>query len=314
MSVSLRHRFEYAAARAFAALVARVPEAVAYWCARRAGDLLHLVDRRHVRIGRDNVRARYTLDDGSAPSEREVRRIVRGSFRHLVSMGVEVVRLNRTVARRGIEGVVDLEDTQNMRDAMALGKGAIVVSGHLGNWEIMAAAGMGIGVYPVSVYRPLDNPLLDVWVRSLRGGDGADGADVVEKQGAVRGLLKALRKGRLVAILVDQDPRRHGVFVPFFGTDASTIPTPAELALRTGAAIIPGFALRTGPGFRYRTWFEPALEVRPDADHEAEVLRITAELNRRLEAAIRQAPEQWLWLHRRWKTRPPAVARESLRA
>lgn len=308
MRASLRHRLEYAAARGFAGLVARLPEGVAYWCARRAGDLLHLVDRRHVRIGRENVRARYRREDGSAPDEREVRRIVRGVFRHLVSIGVEMVRLRRTVARRGIEGVVDLEDTRNLRDAMDRGKGAIVVSGHLGNWEIMAAAGMGIDVYPVSVYRPLDNPLLDAWVRSLRGSEGAD---VVEKQGAVRGLLKALRKGRLVAILVDQDPRRHGVFVPFFGTPASTIPTPAELALRTGAAIIPGFALRTGPGFRYRTWFEPALEVRPDADHDAEVLRVTAELNRRLEAAIRQAPEQWLWLHRRWKTRPPAAAGES---
>ena len=311
MSVTLRHRLEFVLARAFAAVVARLPESVAYFLARRAGDLLHAVDRRHVRIGRDNVRARYRQDDGTAPDEREVRRIVRGVFRHLVSIGVEMVRLPRTVERRGIESVVELVDTENMRAALERGKGVIVVSGHLGNWEIMAAAGMGLDVYPVSVYRPLDNPLLDAWVRSLRN---VDGADVVEKQGAVRGLLRALRKGRLVAILVDQDPRSHGVFVPFFGTDASTIPTPAELALRTGAAIIPGFALRTGPGFRYRTWFEPALEVRSDADHDAEVLRITAELNSRLEAAIRKAPEQWLWLHRRWKTRPPAAAGESSRA
>lgn len=311
MKASLRHRLEYVLARAFAGVVARVPEGLAYWCARRAGDLIHLVDGRHVRIGRGNVRAHYRHDDGSAPTEAEVRRIVRGSFRHLVAIGVEVVRLRRTVARRGIGGVVDLVDTHHMKAAMERGKGAIVVSGHLGNWEIMAAAGMGIGVYPVSVYRALDNPLLDAWIRSLRG---VDGADVVEKHGAVRGLLKALRKGRLVAILVDQDARGHGVFAPFFGAPASTIPTPAELALRTGAAIIPGFALRTGPGFRYRTWFEPALEVREDADHDAEVLRITTELNRRLEAAIRQAPEQWLWLHRRWKTRPPAAAGESTRA
>ncbi len=313
MTVSPRHRVEYVLARAFAALVARLPESLAYFAARRGGDLLHLVDRRHVRIGRDNVRAHLLGADGSPPQEREVRRIVRGVFRHLVSIGIEMVRLPRVMARGGITGpggAVSLEDSENLRAAMEGGKGAIIVSGHLGNWEIMAAAGMGQGVYPVSVYRPLDNPLLDAWVRSLRG---VDGADVVEKRGAVRGLLKALRRGRLVAILVDQDPRRHGVFVPFFGTPASTIATPAELALLTGAAIIPGFALRTGPGFRYRTWFEPALDVRPEADHEAEVLRITAELNRRLEAAIRQAPEQWLWLHRRWKTRPPAAAGESPR-
>ena len=126
MTVRLRHRLEYVVARAFAAVVARVPEGLAYFLARRGGDLLHLVDRRHVRIGRENVRARYRSDDGSAPSEAEVRRIVRGTFRHLVSIGVEVVRLPRTVARRGIEGIVDLVDTENMRAAMDRGKGAIV--------------------------------------------------------------------------------------------------------------------------------------------------------------------------------------------
>ncbi len=299
----LRHRVEYVVARAFAGVVARVPEPVAYWCARRAGDLLHAIDRRHVAIGRDNVRAHLLDASGAPPTEREVRRVVRGVFRHLVGIGVEMVRLPRTLARRGIDAVVELEGTEHLRAALDAGRGVLVVSGHLGNWEVMGAAGMGVGVHPVSVYRPLDNPLLDAWVRSLRGSEGSD---VVEKHGAVRGLLKALRAGRCVALLIDQDARGHGVFAPFFGTPASTIPTPAELALRTGAAIIPGFALRTGPGFRYRTWFEPALEVRADAEHDAEVLRVTAELNRRLERAVRRAPEQWLWLHRRWKTRPPA--------
>jgi KDO2-lipid IV(A) lauroyltransferase len=306
MTATLRHRLEYGAVRVFAALVSAVPEGAAYFLARRMGDLLHAVDARHRRTGRANLRDHYTDTHGTALTEAEVRRITRDVFRHLVSIGVEMVRLRRTVERRGISAVVDLQQTEHLRAAMERGKGAIVVSGHLGNWEIMAAAGMGLGVYPVSVYRPFDNPLIDAWVRSLRG---MEGADVVEKQGAVRGLLRALRKGRLVALLVDQNAGRHGVFAPFFGSPVSTVPTPAELALRTGAAIIPGFALRVGPGFRYRTWFEPPLEVRHDAeDKDAEVRRITAELNARLEAAIRQAPEQWLWLHRRWKTRPPARA------
>ena len=304
MKVSLRHRLEYGVARAFAAVVARIPEAAAYFMARRGGDLLHLIDRRHRRIGRANISARLLSTDGVAPDTSEVRRLTREVFRHLVSVGVEMIRLQTTMARRGVEGVVDLQDTENLRAAMDAGRGAIVVSAHLGNWEIMAAAGMGIGVFPVSVYRPLDNPLLDQWVRSLRG---VAGADVVEKKGALRGMLRALKNGRLVAVLVDQNAGRHGIAAPFFGVPVSTVPTPAELALRTGAAIIPGFALRTGPGFRYRTWFEPALEIRYDAeDREAEVLRVTTELNTRLEAAIRQAPEQWLWLHRRWKKKRPA--------
>ena len=305
MGVTLRYRLEYALARGFAALVARAPEGLAYWAARRAGDLLHMVDGRHRRIGRDNVRARLRDERGRPLDEARVRAVVRGVFRHLVSIGAEMVRLRRPLERRGIEDVVALEGTEHLRAALAAGRGAIVVSGHLGNWEVMGAAGLGVGVYPVSVYRPLDNPLLDAWVRSLRG---MEGADVVEKKGAMRGMLRALREGRVVAILVDQDPRSHGIFVPFFGVPASTIPSPAELALRTGAAIIPGFALRNGPGFRYRTWFEPPVVARADADHDSEVRRVTALLNERLEAAIRRAPEQWLWLHRRWKTRPPGEA------
>ena len=93
--------------------------------------------------------------------------------------------------------------------------------------------------------------------------------------------------------------------MPFFGTPASTIPTPAELAIRTGASIITGFALRVGPGFRYHQRYDPPLEMPATGDQEADVLAIMTELNRRLEAAIRSAPEQWLWAHRRWKTRPP---------
>ncbi len=300
--VTARHRLEYWIARSFAAVVAALPWSAAYFLARRAGDLLHLVDGRHREIARENIRARYRLEDGSALSETEVRTMVRDVFRHFVSLGVEVVRLQPEMARRPIEEFLTFEGEESLREAAESGRGAIIVSCHLGNWEIIAAAGLGIGRTPTSVYRPLDNPLLDTWVRSLRGGTGAE---VVPKSGAVRGLLRALRKGGIVAILVDQDARRHGIQVPFFGLPASTIPTPAELALRTGAAIIPGFAIRTGPGFRYHTWLEPEVTVRKDADHDQEVERITAELNVRLEAAIRRAPEQWLWLHRRWKSSPP---------
>ena len=111
----------------------------------------------------------------------------------------------------------------------------------------------------------------------------------------------------MAVLLVDQDARRHGVFVPFLGAPASTIPTPAELALRTGAAIIPAFSERTGPGFRYVARFGPPVACAASGDHGADVLRITAEINRRLEDAVRAHPEQWLWAHRRWKTAPPTA-------
>jgi KDO2-lipid IV(A) lauroyltransferase len=299
--VTLRHRLEYAAVRCFGALVSLVGVRAGYVLADLAGSLIHLVDGRHRRIARENLRARLTGPDGSPPPEREVRRIARASFQHLVRNGVEMLLLERTIARRGFDAIVETDGLHHLQEA-ATGPGAILVTGHLGNWEVMGATCRDIGVEGRSVYRPLDNPLLDRWVRSLRSGLGQD---VVPKEGAVRGLLRGLKEGRVVAVLIDQDPRRHGIFVPFFGTPASTIPTPAELAIRTGARIITAYALRVGPGFRYHERFDPPLEAPQSGDREADVRAIMTELNRRLEAAIRSAPEQWLWAHRRWKTRPP---------
>jgi len=161
-----------------------------------------------------------------------------------------------------------------------------------------------LGVPFTTVYRPLDNPLLDAWVRRTRGDVGQT---MIPKHGATRPLLKALRAGGMIVLLVDQDSGRHGVFAPFFGAPASTIPTPAELALRTGATILTGASVRVGPGFRYAGEFEPPVDVRDTGDHAADLLCITTEINARIEGVIRRAPEQWLWSHRRWKTKPPTA-------
>ncbi len=301
--VTARHRLEYAAARTFAGLVALLPLGVAYVLARWAGSLAHLIDARHRRIARSNLRQRLTTPDGDPLPEREVRRIARASFRHLAMNALEMLVLEREMKRRGFDALVHTEGLHHLQDAVKRGPGTILVTAHLGNWEIMGATCSHIGVKGTAVFRPLDNPLLDRWVRTLRSSSLSQ--DVVPKKGAVRGLLRGLKRGRVAGVLIDQDARRHGIFVPFFGVPASTTPTPAELAIRTGTDIITGFAVRTGPGFRYHEWFEPPVEVAPSGDREADVQRIMTELNRRLEAAIRQAPEQWLWAHRRWKTRPP---------
>lgn len=279
-----------------------VPLPFAYWCARRGGDLLHLVDGRHRRIAHANLRARLTDEHGNPPDEREVRRITRGVFRHLVANGVEMLLLPDLLAARGFDALVEETGAEHLRAAAESGQGAIFVTGHVGNWEVMGAACGEIGVESLSVYRPLDNPLLDRWVRDLRARSHQR---VVPKHGAVRHLVRELRRGGVVAVLFDQDARSHGVFAPFFGVPSSTIPTPAELALRTGAAIIPGFAIREGSTFRFRQWFDAPLEIESTGDRAADVVAIMTELNRRLEAVVRQHPEQWLWVHRRWKTPPP---------
>lgn len=303
-SPTLRHRLEYAGLRSFAFLVTLAGRRASYALARGLGSLVHLVDRRHRVIARVNVRERFTFDGGRRPSTGEIRRIARDSFRHIATCAVELMHLPRVLASGEFREAVDVAGTEHVRAAIAAGRGVIMVTGHFGNWEVLGAQFRDFGVPFATVYRPLDNPLLDRWIRSTRADAGQS---MVPKEGALRPLLKALRGGGMVVLLVDQDPRSHGVFAPFFGTPASTIPTPAELALRTGAVILTGTSVRVGPGFRYDAWFDPPVEVKDTGDHAADLVRITSDINARIEAAVRRAPEQWLWSHRRWKTRPPAA-------
>jgi len=302
-SPSLRHRVEYVALRAFAAAAAFLPLPVAYFLANRVGDAVHLVDGRHRRIARANLRERYRDADGRALTEAEVRRVARDSFRHLALCAVEIIRLPRETQRRGLRDIVQLSGLEHMTAALAAGKGVVLATAHMGNWEVMGAMCRELGAPFTTVYRPLDNPLLDRWIRGTRASVGQT---MVPKWGATRLLLKSLRGGGLVVLLVDQDARGHGVFAPFFGAPASTIPTPAEFALRTGAVIVTGMSVRIGPGFRYDARVDPPVEVKDTGDRAADLVRITTDINARIEVFVRQAPEQWLWSHRRWKTKPPA--------
>lgn len=301
---TLLHRAEYVALRGFAALVQLLGLRAGYVLARCFGSGVHLVDRRHREIARVNLRERFRDAAGSPLTEPEVRRIARDSFRHLVACAVEIIHLPREARRRGMRAIVNVTGREHLEAALAAGNGVILATAHMGNWEVMGAMCRDIGVSFTTVYRPLDNPLLDRWIRETRA---AAGQEMVPKWGALRPMLKALRKGGMVVLLVDQDARGHGVFAPFFGAPASTIPTPAELALRTGATLLTGTSVRVGPGFRYNGAVDPPVEVRETTDHAADLARITADINARIEAAIRRAPEQWLWSHRRWKTKPAAV-------
>lgn len=304
-SPTLRHRAEYALLRAFAGLVRLIGLRAGYAIARCAGSAIHRIDGRHRAVARANLRQHYRGADGLQPSQADVRRIARDSFRHLVMCAVEVLHLPRETRRRGMREIVLVSGRENLDAAIAQGRGVVLATAHVGNWEVMGALCGEIGVTFSTVYRPLDNPLLDRWVRATRT---AAGQTMVPKKGALKPLLRALRERGMVVLLVDQDARGHGVFAPFFGAPASTIPTPAELALRTGATVITASSVRTGPGFRYSLWFDAPVEVKDTGDHAADLVRITTEINSRIESAIRRAPEQWLWAHRRWKTQPPLDA------
>jgi KDO2-lipid IV(A) lauroyltransferase len=277
-------------------LLAHLPTPVGLAFGRRLGDVLWLVLPRRRAVALENLRRSFGADR-PAP---EIRRLARRSFQHL---GMNLVEICRYALRPTgvVLSQVRLEGREHLEAAAAQGRGVLVLTAHYGNWELLAAA-HGLSGLPLSiVVRPLDHPLLDDLADRFRRRSGAE---LIVKRQAVRDVLGALRRRRMVGILLDQNATRaEGVFVPFFGVPASTSKGLALLALRTGAPVVPIF-LRREPGGRHCIEVGPALTPPPDRQIET----YTAAFNRVLEAAIRRAPEQWLWMHDRWRTRPREAA------
>jgi KDO2-lipid IV(A) lauroyltransferase len=182
------------------------------------------------------------------------------------------------------------------------GKGVLVLTGHLGAWELSSFYHSLAG-YPMGmVIRRLDNPLVDRMVNRIRCRHGNG---VLHKDDFARGLLAAMRAGETVGILMDTNMTPpQGLFVPFFGVSACTASGLARVALKTGAAVLPGFLLWEESERQYVLHFYPELALADTGDSEADTADNTARFTSVLEDAIRQYPSQWLWMHRRWKTRP----------
>jgi Kdo2-lipid IVA lauroyltransferase/acyltransferase len=271
-----------------------LPIPVAAWLGRRLGDLAYVMLRRRRRMALTNLGRAFP--DLAPPARR---RIARASFQHL---GM-VVAEGAFVLRRPLERVtaqITLEGLEHLRSAVKTHGRALLLTAHLGNWELLTLAPALTG-YPLAVVaRALDSPGLNVWADRIRR---TAGVEIIDKRDALRPVLQALRQGRLVGVLLDQNAsRREGVFVPFFGRLASTSRAIAILALRTSTPVIPAFTRRAAPGKHVIT-VHPALSL-PSAKDEAAIRALTARCTEVIEAAVRAAPEQWLWAHDRWRTRP----------
>jgi KDO2-lipid IV(A) lauroyltransferase len=203
--------------------------------------------------------------------------------------------LDATLRRLTVEGKDRLETVMK-----AHGR-ALVLTGHLGNWELLPAACRLTPYSITALARPLDSPALEAMSVRLREKAGMD---IVDKRDAVRSVMRALAAGRLVGILLDQNAARHeSAFVPFFGHAASTSKSIAVLALRTGAPVVPVFTWRERPGC-HRVSVEAPIPV-PDTIRSEEAVReLTRRCTQAIEEAIRRHPAQWLWVHDRWRTRP----------
>jgi Kdo2-lipid IVA lauroyltransferase/acyltransferase len=237
-------------------------------------------------------------------TESDRRRICRGSFQHLGLMLVELCAALTAPPERILAGITVL-GLEHLKDAMAKHGRALVLTAHLGNWELLALAHRLTGFPTTVVMRALDAAWLDALADRLRRRSGIE---LVDKRAALRPVLGALNRGRIVALLLDQNAsRREGIFVSFFGRPASTSKSLAVLAVRTRTPIVPIFIYRDRVR-EHRLVIHPSFGVDAVGDSEQAVAELTQRCATTTESAIAAAPDQWLWVHNRWRTQPAPLA------
>ena len=295
---NFRHRVEYAFVLVVRALVAVMPESFARGLGAAIGWFFFTVDRPHRRLAVAQLRAAFPVR-----SEAECRAIARATFVHFGRALVDVLRTSTLTADQ-LRARLDVEGSERVRAALALGKGVIISTGHFGYWELHGVAHSLI-LPPLSVLaRPLDNPYLHALLERARR---ATGNKVIYRQGAVRKILRALHANETVAILIDQHiSGADAVRVDFFDRPAATTTAVASLALRTGATLIPAYAWPTAGG-RYKLVYEPPIEM-PAPDSPDPLREVTQRCTDVLEMYVRRSPHLWLWMHRRWRDVDPEDA------
>ncbi|MGD8376622.1 MAG: lysophospholipid acyltransferase family protein [Acidobacteriota bacterium] len=291
----LRARAEAVTLGTLAALVTALPAGGARRLGHALGELWFRLDAGHREVARRNLE--MALPGRSAGERRE---IARAAFRHFGAVLVDLLRFPSYDAEE-VAARVRIDGWENLENALARGKGALLFTAHYGHWELAGLA-QGFRGRPLDVVtRPLDNEWLE---RRLARARRRSGNRVIHKRAAIRGILRALREGRSVALVIDQNFRDAGrVFVDFFGRPAATTPTLGVLAVRTGAPVLPVFSWPEADG-RYRIEYRPEVLPVDTEDRAADALDLTRRCTGLIEAQIRARPEYWLWMHQRWRTRP----------
>ena len=292
----MRYRLEYALAWLLIRGISILPRPVARAAGIGLGQLVYLLHGKLRRVGMRNLQLAFP-----EKSAHERRRILRGEFTSLGRQLAEVC-LFPSYTRENVTKIVVYDGFENFERAEARGKGVIYLTAHLGGWELSAFS-HSIQGHPLHVVmRGMDNPFLDRFITHLRT---MHGNRAVDKDNFVRGLLSAMKAGETVGILMDTNMTPpQGVFVDFFGIPACTASGLARIALRTDAAVVPGFTIWDRELRKYRLRFDPALDLIRTGDEEADIVANTALFTKVIEQYVRRYPDQWLWVHRRWKTRP----------
>ena len=288
--------FEFGAAAKLLLLLRWLPQRLALPTAELAGIACGSVVSKWRDVAESNLKRALPELDSAAR-----RRVRLGVYRNLGRVALALAKLPAW-SERTILQHVDFSGLENFRAAEAKGSGVLLLTGHLGNWELGALA-HGAVVGPISVMvRPIANPLVDRIVEARRS---AHGNRVIAKRNSAREVLKALSAGGTVGILADQNALpEDAVFVEFFGMPAAAHKGFAQLALRSGAAVVPAFARWDPASRRHVVEYGPEIEIVRSGVAERDIEINTQRFQRALEEQVRANPDQWLWIHRRWKTQP----------
>lgn len=271
-----------------------LPEGFALWIGRQLGNLMYALDLEHHRVAIDNLKIAF----GEEKTEAERRRIARKNFQNIGMMAIEFFRIPKmdleTYKRK-----VTVEGLDKALKTLDEGKGALLLLGHFGNWELMALMSKVIDRPILAIAKLIkNNPWLERWIIKSRERIGLE---IIPPRNATPKVLEALSRNQIVAILFDQRGRRSkGVWADFFGRKVPTTPGLATMAIRSGAPVIPVFMVREG-FTKHRLIIQDPLKLIDTGNFKEDVEANTQLFNRVLESIIRQYPDQWLWIHRRFE-------------
>ncbi|MHB8422781.1 MAG: lysophospholipid acyltransferase family protein [Leptospirales bacterium] len=288
-------------------IICALPEKMALFFGARAGDLLRTLLPKKRRIIRDNLsKCNLILSRGETPQEFE-----RKIFRHFGVLGVEFIRMKVLSDEMLRERFSGWEGIEHLKNEIERGKGAIVFSGHIGNWEmVIRRMGLDFPGLNHTLIRAIKNPVVHDFVVHHRLVYG--GGDSILSDLGVRPLIRALARGEIINIVIDQSAGAgEGEFVPFFGRSTSTYSSLAKLSYSLKIPVIPALSYRLPDGIHHHAVFAPPIQPLLDLPKDEAIYRQTALYSKFLEEAIRAHPEQWIWMHRRWKTRNPGPDRRS---
>lgn len=294
--VSAIEWLQYAAVWTILNGLTRLPRQAAIFFGEQLAALLFFCIPRLHRVGLRNLELAFPekpVAERQTILKQSIRSLGRqlGEFSQLPKLTVETVG-----------SLVVYDGLEHFHSAQAHGKGVLVLTGHFGSWELSAFSHALYG-HPMNILvRRIDNPLIEALVNRYRT---CSGNHTIDKNGSARAILTALRNRETVGVLADLNMvRNQGVFCNFFGLPACSTPMLATLALRTGAPVIPGFLIWEADQKRYRLRFDPAVELIETGDSKHDIEENTARFMKIIEQKVQAHPEQWLWIHRRWKTRP----------